>query len=205
MRAYLFSPRFVFVANAMADPTPPKTPKIAQVLLGERTEPGPGVFNHEADHRPTNGIDDDGTNPEDGIAVASNSVVHLDQTVRFKIDLRLCTIAGLLCAMDLIDGNIMSSASATSMPADLRLTGNRYSMAIWLFTLAQMIFKLPSTIVMRLMGAPLFFTVSTVAFGLITLCMAYVTTWRQMIALRFLMGMAVAGIYPGLTCLLSAW
>lgn len=129
----------------------------------------------------------------------------LDRRILRKVDLRLCTIAGLLCALDLIDSGIMSSASATSMPTDLGLTGSRYSTAIWIVTLAQVVFKLPATIVMRLVGPPVFFTFTTILFGLITLCMAYVADWRQMIALRFLMGLAMSGIYPGLACLISAW
>lgn len=129
----------------------------------------------------------------------------LDRRIVRKVDWRLCTIAGLLCALDLIDSGIMSSASATSMPADLGLTGGRYSTAIWIVTLAQVVFKLPATIVMRFVGPPAFFTCATVLFGLITLCMGYVADWRQMIALRFLMGLTMSGIYPGLAYLISAW
>ncbi len=82
------------------------------------------------------------------------------------------------------------------MPDALGLYGNRYSVSIWIFVLAQALFKLPATIAMRLVGPPAFFTVTTILFGLITLCSAYVTNWQQMIALRFLMGVAMAGIYP---------
>lgn len=131
--------------------------------------------------------------------------VELDRRIVRKIDLRLCTIAGLLCALDLIDSGIMSSASATSMPTDLGLVGDRYSTAIWIVTLAQVVFKLPATIAMRFVGPPIFFTCTTILFGLITLCMAYVTDWRQMIGLRFLMGLAMSGIYPGLAYLISTW
>ncbi|KAF3761597.1 putative MFS transporter [Cryphonectria parasitica EP155] len=136
---------------------------------------------------------------------SGDNAATLDSRIVRKIDLRLCTIAGLLCALDLIDSGIMSSASATSMPADLGLTGDRYSTAIWIVILAQVLFKLPATIIMRFVGPPIFFTVTTVLFGLITLCMGYVTDWRQMIALRFLMGLAMSGIYPGLAYLISAW
>ncbi|KAJ4424917.1 hypothetical protein N0V82_000421 [Gnomoniopsis sp. IMI 355080] len=131
--------------------------------------------------------------------------IELDRRIVRQIDLRLCTIAGLLCALDLIDSGIMSSASATSMPADLGLVGDRYSTAIWIVTLAQVVFKLPATIAMRFIGPPIFFTCTTILFGLITLCMAYVTDWRQMIGLRFLMGLAMSGIYPGLAYLISTW
>lgn len=122
-----------------------------------------------------------------------------------KIDLRLCTIAGILCSLNLLDSGIISSAAVTSMPQDLDLTGNRFSVAIFIFTVASICFQLPATIILRFVGPPIFFSVITVAFGLITLCTAYITSWRQMIALRVLLGMSMSGIYPGLTYLISTW
>ena len=44
-----------------------------------------------------------------------------------KVDLRLCTIAGILCSLNLLDSGIISSASVTSIFGDLGLgVGNRY-------------------------------------------------------------------------------
>lgn len=140
-----------------------------------------------------------------GVLIDDQQHPELDKRIVRKIDLRLCTIAGILCALDLIDSGIMSSASATSMPQDIGLVGGRYSTAVWIVTLAQVVFKLPATIAMRFVGPPIFFTFVTILFGLITLCMAYVADWRQMIALRFLMGLAMSGVYPGLAYLISSW
>lgn len=141
---------------------------------------------------------------DDGL-IENQQHPELDRHIVRKIDLRLCTIAGILCALDLIDSGVMSSASATSMPQDIGLVGGRYSTAVWIVTLAQVVFKLPATIAMRFVGPPIFFTFVTILFGLITLCMAYVADWKQMIALRFLMGLAMSGIYPGLAYLISSW
>ncbi|KAI3402010.1 hypothetical protein diail_3984 [Diaporthe ilicicola] len=147
-----------------------------------------------------------GSTDSDGdVLIEDRQHPELDKHIVRKIDLRLCTIAGILCALDLIDSSVMSSASATSMPQDIGLVGDRYSTAVWIVTLAQVVFKLPATIVMRFVGPPVFFTFVTILFGLITLCMAYVADWKQMIALRFLMGLAMSGIYPGLSYLISSW
>lgn len=44
-----------------------------------------------------------------------------------KVDLRLCTIAGILCSLNLVDSGIISSASVTTIFQDLDLgVGNRY-------------------------------------------------------------------------------
>lgn len=129
-----------------------------------------------------------------------------EKSVRLKVDLRLCSIAGILCSLNLLDSGVISSASVTSMLSDLELNvGNRYSVSIFIFTIASIAFQLPSTIAVRTFGPRIWFAFITVCFGVITLCTAFVQTWRQMIALRILLGMAMSGIYPGLTYLISTW
>lgn len=164
---------------------------VVEDARGDKPGPGPGATSELISD--DDELADDQSHPE------------LNKHIMRKIDVRLCTIAGIICSLDLIDSGIMSSASATSMPQDLGLIGARYSTAVWIVTLAQVIFKLPATIGMRFVGPPVFFTCTTILFGLVTLCMAYVQDWKQMIALRFLMGLAMSGVYPGLAYLISGW
>ncbi|KAF2238121.1 putative MFS transporter [Viridothelium virens] len=134
-----------------------------------------------------------------------SSEAALERRLVRKVDLRLCTIAGILCSLNLLDSGVISSASVTSMLSDLQLHGNRYSVAIFIFTVASIAFQLPSTIASRVFGPRIWFSSTTFAFGLITMCTAFVKSWREMIALRVLLGMAMSGIYPGLTYLISTW
>ncbi|KAK8031837.1 MFS general substrate transporter [Apiospora arundinis] len=148
-------------------------------------------------------------NDDDGVGSTTTATKEeeaaRERRLRLKIDLRLCTIAGILCSLNLLDSGVISSASVTSMLEDLDLTGNRYSVSIFIFTIASIAFQLPSTIAVRTVGPRPWFAFITFAFGLITLCTAFVQTWRQMIALRVLLGMAMSGVYPGLTYLISTW
>ena len=129
-----------------------------------------------------------------------------ERRIRLKVDLRLCSIAGILCSLNLLDSGVISSASVTSMLNDLELdVGNRYSVSIFIFTIASIAFQLPSTIAVRTFGPRIWFAFITFCFGIITMCTAFVQTWRQMIALRILLGIAMSGVYPGLTVLISAW
>lgn len=93
-----------------------------------------------------------------------------EKKLRWKIDMRLCTIGGLLTSLNLIDSGIISSASVTSMLKDLELDrGNRFSVSILIFTVASVAFQLPATIAVRLLGPRIFFPCTTICFGLITL------------------------------------
>ncbi|KAI1349883.1 retrograde regulation protein 2 [Xylaria sp. FL0043] len=128
-----------------------------------------------------------------------------ERRLRRKVDLRLCTIAGILCSLNLLDSGVISSAAVTSLPMDLDLTGNRFSIAIFIFTISSIAFQLPSTLAVRTFGPRLWFSFITFSFGIITMSTAFIQTWQQMIALRVLLGAAMSGIYPGLTYLISTW
>jgi len=45
---------------------------------------------------------------------------HLESRLRRKVDLRLCTMAGILCSLNLLDSGIISSASVTRLVHTLR-------------------------------------------------------------------------------------
>lgn len=141
----------------------------------------------------------------EGHVASTASLTPLERKARLKIDIRLCSIAGVLCCLNLLDSGILSSASVTTMQQDLNLQGSHYSESIFLFTIANVVFNLPCTVYVRLVGPRLWFAASTFCFGIITLSTAFIHTWGQMIALRVLLGISMAGIYPGVTYMISVW
>jgi hypothetical protein len=59
--------------------------------------------------------------------ISVEEITILERKLVRKLDLRLCTIAGILCSLNLLDSGIISSASVTSIFKDLGLgVGNRY-------------------------------------------------------------------------------
>ncbi|KAF2460141.1 major facilitator superfamily domain-containing protein [Lineolata rhizophorae] len=172
---------------------------------GSRSLPGAGAVEEVEDsaafpRTPTA----DSTADEDELQQRS----ALERRIRLKTDLRLCPIAGLLCSLNLLDSGIISSAAVTSMPTDLSLDqGSRFSLAIFIFTLSGIAFQLPATVLVRspAVGPRAAFAAMTLAFGAVTLGAGFVRDWAHMVAARVLLGAAMAGVYPGLTVLVSAW
>ncbi|KAK2740400.1 hypothetical protein FQN57_006140 [Myotisia sp. PD_48] len=137
--------------------------------------------------------------------VEVESEKSLERNLLLKVDMRLCTIAGVLCSLNLLDAGIISSAAITSMPRDLGLEGDRYSLAIFISTVSSCLFQLPTTLAVRIIGPRVWFPLVTICFGLITLCSCFVQTWVQMVVLRVLLGIAISSIFPGLAYLISTW
>lgn len=129
----------------------------------------------------------------------------LEKRLRRKIDLRLCSICGILMSLNLVDSGILSSASVTSLFDDLHLYGSRYSVSIFIFSIALVACQLPGALAVRWLGPRVLLSATTVCFGLVTLCTAFIQTWQQMIAMRVLLGIAVAPVLPGASYLVSSW
>ncbi|KAK0748438.1 major facilitator superfamily domain-containing protein [Apiosordaria backusii] len=173
----------------------------------------PSNDQHKADNKTTTGATASNVSlTDDAVGDAPINPLNLEdddatyKLIRRKVDLRLCTIAGILCSLNLLDSGVLSSAAVTTMLSDLGLdVGNRFSISIFIFTISSIVFQLPSTIAVRLLGPRIWFSVITFLFGLITLLTGFVKTWQQMIALRILLGAAMAGIFPGLAYLISTW
>ncbi len=166
---------------------------------GHRTVPIPSV-----DVAP--GIPDKCTVVESVSPATSDADDALERRIRRKVDFRLCTIAGILCSLNLLDSGVLSSAAVTSMLADLGLDhGNRFSVSIFVFTISSIVFQLPSTIAVRIFGPRVWFAAITVSFGVLTLSTGFVRTAQQMIVLRCLLGASMSGIFPGLAYLISTW
>jgi MFS family permease len=138
-------------------------------------------------------------------AFSPEELKYLERKLRLKIDIRLCSISGILCSLTLLDSGILSSASVTSMLTDLDLQGHRYSTSIFILTIASVVFQLPCTVAARLVGPRIWFAFITFCFGIITLGTAFIRTWQQMIVIRILLGISMSGIQPGLTYLISTW
>lgn len=94
----------------------------------------------------------------------------LEKALVRTIDWRLCTIAGILCSLNLLDSGIISSASVTTIFEDLGLgVGHRYSDSILVYTVASVVFQLPATIMVRMAGPRIWFSFITISFGIITM------------------------------------
>jgi len=135
-----------------------------------RQSPTNKVASDSEQHISENIYDVTGQNETEGVA--------LERRLRLRVDLRLCSIAGILCSLNLLDSGVISSASVTSMLSDLGLTGNRYSISIFIFTIASIAFQLPSTIAVRTFGPRLWFAFITFCFGLITMSVLASSTFH---------------------------
>src|SRR5579872_1033924 len=121
-----------------------------------------------------------------------------------KVFRRLIPIAMLLLFVNLIDRTNISFA-ALQMNEDLGLTPAVYGFAAGIFFVGYCVFEIPSNLLLVRVGARRWLARIMISWGVVVLAMAWVNGSRSLYLVRFLLGVAEAGLLPGLLYYLAAW
>ena len=127
-----------------------------------------------------------------------------DVGVLKKVDWRLLPVAMLLFFMSLLDRTNISFA-ALEMNKDLGLSLPQYGVAASIFYIGYVLFEIPSNFALARTGARIWLTRIMVTWGIVVAAMAFVQGSTSLYVVRFLLGVAEAGLLPGLLFYLGLW
>jgi D-galactonate transporter len=91
------------------------------------------------------------------------------------------------------------------MQADLNLSDAVYGFGAGIFFLGYFIFEIPSNIILHRVGARVWIARIMVSWGIISALTMFVTTPTMFYVMRFLLGLAEAGFFPGIILYLTYW
>lgn len=121
-----------------------------------------------------------------------------------KIGRRLMWYLIALYVVSVLDRGNLSFASF-SMNKELGLTPQMYSIGLGILFLGYSLFEVPSNLALARFGARITLTRIAMLFGVVTMSMAFVTGPVSFYTVRALLGIAEAGLTPGVFLLLSYW
>ncbi|SAK61176.1 major facilitator transporter [Caballeronia fortuita] len=132
--------------------------------------------------------------------------MHMDlekRTLR-KVSWRIVPFIMLLYFIAYIDRVNIGFASLT-MKADLGFTASMLGFGAGIFFWGYFLFEVPSNIVLHKVGARMWIARVMVTWGIISAAMAFVKGPTSFYIVRFLLGAAEAGFFPGIILYLSYW
>jgi ACS family tartrate transporter-like MFS transporter len=91
------------------------------------------------------------------------------------------------------------------MVADLKFSDSVYSFGAGIFFVGYFLLEVPSNLILRRVGARIWIARIMIVWGLISLCMMLSRNAAHFYALRFLLGAAEAGFFPGIIFYLTSW
>lgn len=91
------------------------------------------------------------------------------------------------------------------MQQDLHLSETVYGLGAGIFFIAYFLFEVPSNLIMHRVGARRWIARIMITWALLTCGMAFVRSEMSFYAVRFLLGAAEAGFFPGIILYLTYW
>ena len=128
----------------------------------------------------------------------------LEQTTMRKVAIRLVPFLCVLYTIAFID-RINVGFAALSMSADLGLSPAAFGLGAGLFFIGYFLFEVPSNLILDRVGARLWIARVMITWGILSACFAFVAGQNSFYALRFLLGVAEAGFFPGVILYLTYW
>src|SRR5215467_14005929 len=128
----------------------------------------------------------------------------LEASTMRKVYLRLLPFAMICYILAYID-RINGSFAALTMRGDLQMSAADYGFAVGTFYWAYFLFEVPSNIIMEKVGARIWIARIMITWGIFAAAAAFVTGTTSFGIVRFLLGAAEAGFFPGLILYFTYW
>jgi MFS transporter, ACS family, tartrate transporter len=128
----------------------------------------------------------------------------IGKSAQRKAGLRLIPVIGIGYGLAYIDRLNLSFASL-QMKHDLRFSETVYGLGAGLFFIGYALCEVPSNLLLLRFGAKRWLARIMFTWGLLAAAMMFVRTPLEFNVLRFLLGMAEAGFFPGVIYYLTLW
>jgi ACS family tartrate transporter-like MFS transporter len=128
----------------------------------------------------------------------------LERSTMRKVYLRLLPFSVLAYVLAYID-RINVSFAALTMRDDIGMSATTFGFAVGLFYWGYFIFEVPSNIVLEKVGARIWIARIMITWGILAAATAFATNATSFGIVRFLLGVAEAGFFPGLILYFTYW
>jgi MFS transporter, ACS family, tartrate transporter len=121
-----------------------------------------------------------------------------------RVVLRLLPFLFLLYLLNILDRGNVGIASLQMKP-DLQLSDRAYALGAAIFYIGYISFEVPSNLILHRIGARRWISRIMVSWGIVSAATMFVSQPWHFYTMRFLLGVAEAGFFPGIILYLSFW
>lgn len=122
-----------------------------------------------------------------------------------KVAIRLVPFVALMFFINYLDRTAIGFAGPNGMTDDLGLTLAQFGFASGVFFVGYILLEVPSNLALHRFGARKWLARIMVSWGIVSLLFTWVGNFEQLVVLRFILGVAEAGFFPGAILFLSLW
>ncbi|RDX50201.1 MFS general substrate transporter [Polyporus arcularius HHB13444] len=122
-----------------------------------------------------------------------------------KLDLRLLPAVSLLYLLSFLDRSNVANARLDGLTTDLHMTGNQYLTSLTLYFIGYVLFEIPCNVILKRTTPRLWLPTLTLLWGVVATLMGVTQNLSGFFAVRFFLGVAESGLFPGVVFYLSMW
>ncbi|MGN6667073.1 MAG: MFS transporter [Trinickia sp.] len=135
---------------------------------------------------------------------ANASPSSVEAAIYRKVSWRLLPLL-LVCYLVAYLDRVNVGFAKLQIAQKLHLSDAVYCLGAGIFFLGYFLFEIPSNLILHRVGARLWIARIMVSWGVISILTMFVTTPAMFYAMRFLLGLAEAGFFPGIILYLTYW
>jgi ACS family tartrate transporter-like MFS transporter len=136
-----------------------------------------------------------------GIETAPRAMSIEARTIR-KLRIRILPFVFLLFVVALLDRTNIGFAALT-MNKELAITSRQFGLIFGIFFFGYFLFEIPSNLLLHKIGARIWIARILITWGAVAALTGFVHTVHQLYVVRFLLGLAEAGYFPGILLYLT--
>ncbi|TGO38294.1 hypothetical protein BHYA_0078g00470 [Botrytis hyacinthi] len=130
----------------------------------------------------------------------------IDRRLVWKLDLYLIPWLCILYLLAFLDRTNIGNAKIDGLQKDLhKMSTGKYNASLSIFFVSYSIFEPLTNVLLKRLRPSIFIPIIMTIWGVAMLSMGYVKNWSGLMAARWFLGMAEAGLYPGVNYFLSCW
>jgi sugar phosphate permease len=121
-----------------------------------------------------------------------------------KLRMRIIPFVFVLYIISFLD-RINISFAALTMNKELAITSKQFGWVAGIFFFGYFLFEIPSNLMLHKMGARIWIACILITWGFLATLTGLVQSVQQLYVVRFLLGLAEAGYFPGIALYLTYW
>ncbi|KAK0658117.1 putative transporter [Lasiodiplodia hormozganensis] len=135
--------------------------------------------------------------------------IHFDPAAEKKIirkcDYRVVPPLTTLFLLAFLDRTNIGNARIQGLTEELNMTGNDYNVALLVFFVPYILFEIPSNLILKRVAPSTWLSLIMVLWGICTMGQGLVNNFGGLVAMRVLVGLFEAGLFPGCVYMLGMY
>ncbi|KAK3313073.1 major facilitator superfamily domain-containing protein [Apodospora peruviana] len=135
----------------------------------------------------------------------------VEKALVWKKDKRIVPLSAaiyFLCYLDrsnIGNAKILNQSTGNDLLTETGMTGHQFTIALMIFLVAYGLFEVPSNILLKKLRPSRWLAFLMFSWGAITVGLGGAQNYATVTAVRFILGVAEAGVFPGLVYYLTFW